>query len=80
LRIVITVFVVFTCYLLFKGGMFVSKSAGAHYEVFNPKKALLVLPIGAALIAVHYILHALTDALYLSAGLIPPEEEGPAGH
>ena len=48
--------------------------------IINPKTALLVLPAGAALIALHYALHALTDALYLAAGQIPPEEEGPAAH
>ncbi len=98
LRILITFFVVFTCYLLFKGGMFVRNAAEAHHDVFvpdsrigtvvaqwmnlvlDPKFTLMMLPLGAALIAVHYTLHALTDALYLFAGLIPPEEEGPAGH
>ena len=98
LRILIAFFVVFTCYLLFKGGMSVRDSASAHSEnlnatsflgvqfqallnfVVNPQNALMVLPVGAVLIALHYALHALTDALYLSAGLIPPEEEGPAGH
>jgi TRAP-type C4-dicarboxylate transport system permease small subunit len=98
LRILISFFVVFTCYLLYKGGVFVREAANPHHEVLgltstigvlfeklinviiNPKTALLVLPAGAALIAVHYALHALTDALYLAAGQIPPEEEGPAAH
>ncbi len=98
LRILISFFVVFTCYLLFKGGVFVREAANAHHEalnpestigewfetliniIINPKTALYVLPAGAALIAIHYALHALTDALYLSAGQLPPEEEGPAAH
>jgi TRAP-type C4-dicarboxylate transport system permease small subunit len=98
LRILIAFFVVFACYLLFKGGMFVRDSANPHVEhlnpttflgekfetllnfIVNPQNALVILPVGAALIAVHYTLHALTDALYLSAGQLPPEEEGPAGH
>lgn len=82
LRIAVAVFVIAACVLLYKGGMFVSEAAAGekHYEVLKPKTALLALPIGAALIGLHYLLHAIIDALYLSAGLIPPEEEGPAAH
>ncbi|MCP4444848.1 MAG: TRAP transporter small permease [Myxococcales bacterium] len=82
LRILVAGFVIFACVLLSKGGMFVRAAASKemHYEVLRPSIALLALPIGAGLIGFHYLLHAITDALYLSAGLIPPEEEGPAAH
>jgi TRAP-type C4-dicarboxylate transport system permease small subunit len=80
LRVFIAVFVVFACYLLFKGGMSVRNSAAAHYEVINPKTALMVLPIGAFLIGLHYTLHALIDVIYLSKGQLTPEEEGLQAH
>lgn len=80
LRIVIACFVVFACILLYKGGMYVRNAASAHYEIINPRTALLALPVGAALIGVHYTLHALADLLYLANGQIPPEEEGPQAH
>ncbi len=81
LRILVSGFVIFACILLYKGGMHVrAAAAGEEYEVLSPSLALLALPVGAALIAVHYLIHATCDALYLAAGLIPPEEEGPAAH
>ena len=80
LRIGIAGFVMFACFLLFKGGMYVRNSAGTEYEVFKPGTALLALPVGAALIGVHYMLQALVDAVYLAAGQLPPREEGPQAH
>lgn len=81
LRIVVAAFVIFACFLLYRGGMYVRASAaGEEYEVIRPTLALLALPIGALLIGLHYLLHAICDALYLSVGLIPPEEDGPAAH
>tara|TARA_R110002096_G_scaffold44526_12_gene120401 strand:+ start:27713 stop:28300 length:588 start_codon:yes stop_codon:yes gene_type:complete len=81
LRIIVAGFVIFACVLLYKGGMHVrAAAAGEEYEVLSPSLALLALPLGAALIGLHYLLHALCDAAYLAAGLIPPEEEGPAAH
>ena len=81
LRMLVAGFVIFACVLLYKGGMYVRASAkGEEYEVISPSLALLALPIGAGLIGVHYLLHAIIDGLYLSAGLIPPEEDGPVAH
>ncbi len=81
LRIFIAGFVIFACVLLYKGGMYVREAAaGEEYEVLSPSLALLALPIGAALIGVHYLLHAISDTMYLAAGLLPPEEEGPQAH
>jgi len=81
LRILVAAFVVFACVLLYRGGMYVRASAaGEDYEVIRPAYALLALPVGAALIGVHYLLHAICDIIYLAAGLIPPEEDAPAAH
>ncbi len=81
LRIAIAAFVIFACVLLYRGGMYVRASAASEtYELISPAKALAVLPMGALLIGLHYFLHAVIDILYLSAGLIPPEEDGPAAH
>lgn len=81
LRIATNLFVIFACYLLVRGGLKgVVATEGAEYELLPKAKAYLVLPIGAALIAIHYILHTLCDVLYLSAGQIPPEEEGMKAH
>jgi hypothetical protein len=60
--------------------MYVRNSAGAEYEVFNPKTALMALPVGALLIGAHYTLHALIDLVYLSKGQLTPEEEGLSAH
>jgi len=81
LRILVAGFVIFACVLLYKGGMYVRSTTGdEEYELIPPAIALMALPVGAILIAFHYLLHAICDALYLSAGLIPPEEDGPVAH
>ena len=81
LRILVAGFVIFACVLLYKGGMYVRSTTGdEEYELIPPAIALMALPVGAFLIAFHYLLHAVSDALYLSAGLIPPEEDGPVAH
>ncbi len=81
LRMLVAAFVMFACFLLYRGGMYVRASAaGEEYEVIRPAIALLALPVGALLIGLHYFVHAVCDALYLSAGMLPPEEEAPAAH
>ncbi len=81
LRIATSTFVVVACYLLYRGGMGVREAvAGEEYEVIKPSTAFLALPLGGLLIGLHYVLHSLTDAIYLANGQIPPEEEGPQAH
>ncbi len=81
LRLATSLVVVLACYILYKGGLRAAAATTAEeYEVIAASKAYMVLPIGAALIAIHYILHGISDVLYLTAGQIPPEEEGPQAH
>lgn len=83
-RLAIGVFVVFLCVLLYQGGMQLRDGAmqsSEPYEHISPATGLLALPFGAALIALHYALHVVIDALYLARGELPPtEDEGPRTH
>jgi len=81
LRVVTNLFVMFACYLLTRGGFIgVEATEGSEYELLPKSTAYLVLPVGAMLIALHYVLHTICDVLYLAAGRTPPEEEGLKAH
>ena len=82
-RVLTGMFVVFICALLVMGGLHLLKETEkvVHtYDFINPDIGKLALPIGAGLIALHYVLHLLIDIRYFAAGRIAPEApEGP-GH
>ena len=81
LRILVSIFVMLACFLLFKGGMTVREVvSGEEYDLIKPSTAFLALPIGGLLIGLHYFLHSLSDAVYLASGQIPPEEQAPQAH
>lgn len=81
LRIFVSLFVVFACFLLFKGGMTVRDAvSGEEYDLIKPSTAFLALPVGGVLIGLHYLLHSIVDAIYLANGQIPPEEVAPQAH
>lgn len=82
-QIVIALFVIFACVLLCIGGLEVRRSALAVHETYDiipPGLGLLALPVGAALIAVHYALHGVIDAFYLITRQTPPADEAPRAH
>lgn len=81
LRICVSLMVIFACYLLYKGGMFARSVTGTEdYELLKPQDINVVLPVSAVLIALHYLLHSLSDISFLASGQLPAEEEGPKGH
>lgn len=81
LRIIGAIFTIGICVLLWKSSLlFRSVILDEKGEVMRPATALLALPVGAALIAVHLALHTIVDSYYLVLGRLPPElaEAGPA--
>lgn len=81
-RILIALFVAFACYLLFRGGMMNRDEMAKLQETYHfidPTVGVLALPIGAALIGVHFLIHAVIDITYLAKGRTPPEPR-PAVH
>lgn len=81
LRSLTRLFAIGACICLIKGGWMVRTTAvaGEQYEVLKPSTVLLALPIGAALIALHLLLHLVSDAAYLAKGEIPPDPTNEAG-
>jgi TRAP-type C4-dicarboxylate transport system permease small subunit len=75
-RILIALFVAFACYLLFQGGMMNRDEMAKlteNYHIIDPTLGVLALPIGAALIGVHFLIHAVIEINYLAQGRTPPE-------
>jgi TRAP-type C4-dicarboxylate transport system permease small subunit len=67
-----------TCVLLFKGGLDVRNlpaQQAVEYDIIPAPMALLALPLGALLVGVHLLLHALIDVSYLVNGQVAPETE-----
>jgi TRAP-type C4-dicarboxylate transport system permease small subunit len=78
LRVATGMFAVGTCILLAKGGLDVRgtpAAAAAQYDVIPAPLGLLALPVGAALIGFHLLVHALIDISWLASGRVPPEGE-----
>ena len=68
-RLLNTLLILFVCYLLIRGGLLArATSTGIDHEFIPRRIGLLALPIGAGLIAVHYILHATVDVCHLVTG------------
>lgn len=81
LRIITRLFAVGTCICLAIGGWIVRTTgvSGEQYEILKPSTMLLALPIGAGLIGLHMLLHAIVDVAYLAEGEIPPEPTAEMG-
>ena len=78
LRVATSMFALGTALLLFKGGLDVRAlpaQANVEHEVISAPTALWALPLGALLVGVHLLLHALIDVAYLVQGKLPPEGE-----
>ena len=78
LRVATSMLVVVICYFFFKAGMEMRDTAAGReegYDFISPSTGLLALPVGAALIGLHFLLHAVIDTLWLSSGQVPPEPE-----
>jgi TRAP-type transport system small permease protein len=76
LRVVLSLAVLAACVLLIKGGLDVRERTASlteDYDIVSPGLGMLPLPVGAALIGIHTLLHALVDLLYLVRGQVPPE-------
>jgi len=82
LRLITRLFAIGTCVCLAVGGWMVRTTgvSGEQYEILKPSTVLLALPIGAGLIGLHMLLHALADAAYLAKGEIPPEPAADTGN
>ncbi len=78
LRIIHAILVIGVCYLVVRAGFNLRAAEAAHPEAHHYIRrslALLALPLGAALIAFHYLLHASIDFIYLCRRVDPPESE-----
>jgi TRAP-type C4-dicarboxylate transport system permease small subunit len=78
LRILTGLFVIAVCLLLVQAGMDLRATPSARnlpYSYISASTGYLALPIGAALIAFHFALHAIIEVLYLAGGKIAPEPE-----
>ena len=79
LRVVLALFVVFICVLLVYAGwenrLSELKKQQPVTHMISVPDAMLALPIGAALIGLHFLFQAIIDGSYLLHGQIPPETE-----
>ena len=73
IRVFIAFFVVATCCFLVKGGWQAHLIEPTSNHLLSSKVAVLALPIGALLIAVHYALLAGAELSYLVSGRVNPE-------
>lgn len=75
LAIVLRLFTILVAYLLYKSGMHQREHVGGTVKQFiDDKTVVTMMPIGAALIALHCVLHIIIDADYLARGKMPPEK------
>lgn len=76
LRQGLRLFTIAICVLFVWGGLSLRDIlAGEPYVVIAKPTVALALPIGAALIAFHQVLHGIVDLLYMTKGQLPPEAE-----
>lgn len=77
LRIVLTLFVIFTLILTIRSGLHnIEKEAEFQQRgefLFSRVQVAWLLPIAMSLVIVHSILHIILDADYLKRGKLPPE-------
>ncbi len=78
-KIVLALFVVFVCVLLIWAGLLnrasEMKNDAVVSHALSVHNAMLALPIGAALIGLHFLFQAIIDGSYLLRGIAPPEPE-----
>lgn len=77
-RVIVAVFVIFASLLMVWGSWEVRAgmlSLNYEYEYISPAVGLLAMPVGAGLIALHYLIHAAIELIYLSRGEIVPESD-----
>lgn len=77
LRIVLGVFTIFAAYLLLSSGLRLHErvaAEGGHQALIPISTLALMIPVGAALIMFHTLLHLLIDTDYLRRGKLPPEK------
>jgi len=68
------IFTIVIAVVLFRSGMHQREHVGGTVEEFVSDKTIVtMLPIGAALIILHSILHIVIDVEYLVRGKLPPE-------
>lgn len=74
LGMVLKLFTIFIAVLLFRSGMHQRDTVGGvGEEIISDKTVVTALPIGAALIILHSLLHLVIDIDYLVRGKLPPE-------
>ncbi|MDX2090378.1 MAG: TRAP transporter small permease, partial [Kofleriaceae bacterium] len=77
LRVVLTLFVIFTLILTIRSGMHnIAKEAEFQQRgeyLFSRVQVAWLLPISMSLVIVHSILHIILDVDYLRRGKVPPE-------
>jgi TRAP-type C4-dicarboxylate transport system permease small subunit len=75
LGIVLKLFTIAIALLLFRSGMHQREHVGGSADtIVSDKSVVTMLPIGAALIILHSILHIIIDVDYLARGKTPPEK------
>ncbi|HUS33582.1 MAG TPA: TRAP transporter small permease [Kofleriaceae bacterium] len=75
LSIVLKLFTILIAYLLFKSGMHQRDHVGGTVKEFIDDKTIVtMMPLGAALIILHSVLHIIIDVDYLARGKLPPEK------
>ncbi|MDB4957560.1 MAG: hypothetical protein JWO36_5129 [Myxococcales bacterium] len=88
LGIALKLFTVYIAYLLYTAGMHQRETIGSSGESLtlpglgwhiSDRDIVTILPLGAALIAFHSLLHILIDVEYLVRGKLPPEKQR-SGH
>jgi TRAP-type C4-dicarboxylate transport system permease small subunit len=80
LSLVLKVFTIGIAIILFRSGMHQRDHVGGTVEEFVSDKTIVtMLPIGAALIILHSVLHIIIDVDYLVRGKLPPERQR-SGH
>ena len=81
LRLLLRLFTVAMCILLAVGGATLRQGALTEEgELIPPSIAILAIPIGAILLAIHVLLHFSIDLLFLVRGRTPPERTQVAAH
>jgi TRAP-type C4-dicarboxylate transport system permease small subunit len=75
LAIVLRIFTIYIARLLYISGMHQRDHVGGTVKQFiDDKTVVTMMPIGAALICLHCVLHIIIDADYLARGKTPPEK------
>jgi TRAP-type C4-dicarboxylate transport system permease small subunit len=82
LRVGTRVFTIVMCGFLMYGGWWAREHGyrDSGETVINIRTVILILPIGAGMMALHQIMHGAIDLIYLQRGESPPEPEEPSVH